>query len=174
MSQTPRKFALSCPDNCSLRPAVVGARLTNALLEMREHGAGGRTMTQRATEILGRPVPSSNMQRHITHFVETKGDQESVPTGPKPSDLAILDAIIVSGFQNSKSWKPTIRDTLEAMKLKIQMTGNSAFDDLIALFDVDSPDDPDFEDPQAILSPGEIEEDVSEPDEPLGEPLGDD
>lgn len=168
---TPRKYALNCPDNCSLRPAVVGQRLTNVLLEMRENGAGGRTMTQRATEVLGRPVPSSNMQRHITHFVETKGEDEPVAAGPKPSDLAILDAIIVSGFQNSKSWKPTIRDTLEAMKLKIQMTGNSAFDDLIALFDVVDEDDPDFEAPEAVLSPGEIEEDVSDPDEPLGEPV---
>ncbi len=111
------------------------------------------------------------MDRHITHFVEAE-EPDAVPEdGPKPSDIAILDSIIVSGFRNSKNWKPSIRDTLEAMKLKVQMTGNSAFDDLISLFDVVDEDDPDFEAPEAILSPGEIEEDVSEPDAPLGEPL---
>ena len=59
----------------------------------------------------------------------------------KPTDVEILDSIITQGFRNSKNWKPTIRDTLEAMKLKTSMTGNSAFDDLITLFDVDDDED---------------------------------
>jgi hypothetical protein len=169
---SPSKLAISCPDTCNLHPSKIGSKTANALRVVRENGAGIIVFQRRAEELIGRPLNRASLQRHLKHYVLLQDQGDAVPTGPKPSDLEILDAIITSGFHNSKAWKPTIRDTLEAMKLKVQMTGNSAFDDLISLFDsAADPDEPELgsdEAPEAVLSPEEMPDDH---DEDLGEPL---
>jgi hypothetical protein len=170
------KVAINCPDKCSLHPSKIGAKNAAILKAMRENGAGGPTMGRKIAELLGHPMPQSNIARHLHHYVEIvdpKMPDESVDIqGGKPTDVEMLDAIILSGYRNSKNWKPTIRDTLEAMKLKVQMTGNSAFDDLISLFDSatdpDEPEEGSDEAPEAVLSP---EERADDHDEDLGEPL---
>lgn len=171
-SPTPTKLGINCPEECSFHPSKIGQRNANILKTVRENGAGRSVFIARATELLGRPVPSSNVQRHLGHYRDINPPEMPPTKGPKPTDLEILDSIIVSGFNNSKAWKPTIRDTLEAMKLKVQMTGNSAFDDLISLFDsAQDPDEPEpgsDEAPEAILAPEERPDDH---DEDLGEPL---
>ncbi len=165
---SPNKLAINCPIECSLHPSKIGQKNANILLTVRENGAGRPTFQRRATELLGYNVPGGNVQRHLLHYVELTSEEEAVAQGPKPGDIDILDSIIGAGYRNSRNWKPTIRDTLEAMKLKMQMTGNSAFDDLLSLFD--SAEDPEpvaEEAPEAILSeeerPDEHDEDLEEP-----------
>lgn len=169
---TPNKVAINCPDACSLHPSKIGPKNAAALRAARENGAGAIKFQRRAEELLGHPLNRASVQRHLKHYVPIGSGEEVEFSGPAPKDLEILDAIILQGFKNSRQWKPTIRDTLEAMKLKVQMTGNSAFDDLISLFD--AAEDPDElpegadEAPEAVLSP---EERPDEDDEDLGEPL---
>lgn len=133
---TANKLIIGCPQACSFHPDTIGPGAAAALLAIRENGAGQNVFARRAKEILGHPVPLSNVARHLRHYKEATSPDAPAPLdGKKPSDLEILDAVILRGFQHSHTWKPTIKDTIEAMKLKLQMTGNSAFDDLIALFD---------------------------------------
>jgi hypothetical protein len=162
-SPTP-KLVANCPDACSLSPEKIGQAATEALLAARANGAGAPALAKRAAELLGRPVPSSNMQRHVTHIRELAADEPSVD-GPRPTDLQILDSIIVSGFRHSKNWRPTIKDTLDAMKLKTAMTGQSAFEDMLNALEAglgiaeDEDEDVAPENPEAILAPGEREAD---------------
>jgi hypothetical protein len=165
---TPPKLGINCPEKCSLHPSKIGWKNANALAAARARGAGIPTLARVAAELLGHPVPQTNVQRHVKHYVVPAEPVVDEPVGPKPTDIDILDSIIVSGYRNSKNWKPTIRDTLEAMKLKTQMTGNSAFDDLIKLFDVDDDDEDAPETVDAILSPEERPDDS---DVDLEEPL---
>lgn len=162
-----KKLGIACPENCSLSPIKIGWKNANALAATRARGAGQIVFQRRAQELLGHPVPSTNIQRHFKHYVEPEEPHHEENPGPKKPDVAILDEIIAAGSRNSKNWKPTIRDTLEAMKLKMQMTGNSAFDDLIALFDVDDDDEEAPEAAEALLSeaerPNEDSEDLEEP-----------
>jgi hypothetical protein len=114
-------------------------------------------MMRRVSGLLGHPIPQTNMQRHLLHY---KVVETGPPLIPDPSkkymDLEILDLVIQRGAANSQNWKPSIKDTIEAMKLKMQMTGNSAFDDLITLFDgAPDPVDEAMESPEALLSPEE-------------------
>jgi hypothetical protein len=159
---TLRKLAYNCPSKCSLREEVIGAKNAGILKAMRENGAGRPTIQRRAIELLGRHVADSVVTRHLQHYVEIKTD-EPEEEGPRPSDLAILDGIILSGFRNSRNWKPTIRDTLDAMKLKVSMTGQSAFEDMLKAMDAafDLPDD-ENENPDAILAPEERSEKTEE------------
>lgn len=167
---TQNKVGINCPPRCSLHPDVIGWDAANKLAAARAAGFGLPRFKRLADEILGRPNPSSNIQRHLQHYVmAVEEPDEPVTSGKKPGDIEILDSIITQGFRNSKNWKPTIRDTLEAMKLKTQMTGNSAFEDLIALFDADDEGEPLPENPEAVLSPDELPD---EHDEELEEPLG--
>ena len=167
-----KKLAYNCPPLCSLRVEVIGAHNGAVLKGMRENGAGADVMTRRAMELMPNRgvIHKSAMLRHIKHYVEVVDDSQ-VPDadGPRPSDLAILDGIIIQGFRNSRNWKPTIRDTLDAMKLKVQMTGQSAFEDMLAAMDAafELPEDED-EAPEAVKSADEA---AQEAEEPLDPPL---
>jgi len=167
----PPKLGIACPTNCTFHPSKIGWKNANALAATRARGAGEIVFLRRYEELTGLRAANTTAHRHFKHYVkpaDPKSDEEVVE-GPKPSDIQILDSIIGAGFRNSKNWKPTIRDTLEAMKLKTQMTGNSAFDELIALFDVNEEDDDVPEVPEAALS---AEERAQEGSEDLEEPLG--
>lgn len=166
-SPTTKSLVLQCPDNCSLRPAAIGAGVTAALTDMREKGAGSPTMARRAAELLGHPVPVSNMSRHLDHFREAVPDDPADPETKAPSHVEILDKIVEAGYRNSKSWKPTLKDVMEAMKLKASLTGQSAFEDMLsamnaALDEADEEDDREKEEQapenvEAVLSPDERE-----------------
>ena len=135
-TQTTKRLVAVCPDSCSLNPEKIGGAITEALLAARANGAGQPALMKRASELLGRPVPHGNMQRHMAHMRELAEDEPAdLGDGKRPTDLAILDAIIIAGHKNSRAWKPTIKDTLDAMKLKIQMTGQSAFEDMLTAMD---------------------------------------
>lgn len=167
-----KKLAYNCPARCSLRVEVIGSHNAGVLKTMRENGAGWGTMLRRAEELLPQRVPlaKSVMQRHLKHYVETVDETAPPePDGPRPTDLAILDGIIIQGFRNSRNWKPTIRDTLDAMKLKIQMTGQSAFEDMLQAMDAafELPED-ENESPEAQKSADEA---AQEAEEPLDPPL---
>jgi len=170
----PPKLGIACPTNCTFHPSKIGWKNANALAATRARGAGEIVFLRRYEELTGLRAANTTAHRHFKHYVkpaDPKSDEEVVE-GPKPSDIQILDSIIGAGFRNSKNWKPTIRDTLEAMKLKTQMTGNSAFDELIALFDVnDDGEDEDSapESADALLSPDERpDEGAEELESPLG------
>lgn len=152
----PKKLGINCPGNCTFHPSKIGWDAARALMATRARGAGARTFQARAEEILGFKTAETSIHRHFKHYVEA-ADAPGVPNDePKPTDIEILDSIIGAGFKNSRNWKPSIRDTLDAMKLKTQMTGNSAFDDLIKLFDVDDDEEEEeIEAEEAILSPEE-------------------
>lgn len=168
-SPTKTNLAINCPEACSYHPSKIGQKNANALKAIRENGAGQTIFMRRGAEILGHPLTHGSVQRHLAgHYVPISGDSDPLEVGPKPGDIEILDSIIAAGFRNSRNWKPTIRDTLEAMKLKTQMTGNSAFDDLLSLFDSADDPEPEPEAPEAVLSP---EERPDEHDDDLGEPL---
>ena len=157
-SPTP-KLVANCPDLCSLHPDKIGSAATEALLAARANGAGADSMAKRAAALLGRPVPRTNMQRHLDHMRELVGD-EPVVDGPRPTDVQILDQIIVSGFRNSKNWKPSIKDVLDAMKLKTAMTGQSAFEDMLNALEAglgmaDDEEEQAPENPEAQLSADE-------------------
>jgi hypothetical protein len=122
----------ACPPNCSLNENAIGKGPSRLLIELRENGAGGRVITRRMSEVMKRPLVQTTVERHLKHLREAVEEPEGEePVVRTVSDIEILDSIIVSGFRHSKNWKPTIRDTLEAMKLKSQMTGNSAFENML-------------------------------------------
>lgn len=154
-----KKLVVVCPEQCSLRPDKIGDHVTNVLIAMRENGGGSPAMSRRATELLKRRVPPTNMQRHLAHFKELADDDPIKAGGPRPTDLHILDSIIVAGFRNSRNWKPSIKDTLDAMKLKTQMTGQSAFEDMLtamdAALDFAEDEEASLENPEAVSSPDE-------------------
>lgn len=134
-SPSNQRVVIACGSRCQFHPDKLPPGVAEALRVIRENGAGERVLTKRASELLGRPIPQSSIRDHIKHYREaaTVGDtpEPEQDKGPRPSDVEILDELIVAGWRNSKNWKPTIRDTLEAMKLKSQMTGNSAFENML-------------------------------------------
>lgn len=168
-TQTPRKLVAACPDNCSLRESVVGAGPAALMLQLRQNGAGGPSMAKRMTDVLNRPINASTMARHVRHYREVdEAPGGVVDPAKKLGDLEILDLVIQRGAANSANWKPSIKDTIEAMKLKLQMTGNSAFEDLIALFDgAEAEEDGPEEAPEAVFSEDEAPEDKDALSEPL-------
>lgn len=128
-----RNLVIQCPPTCSLHPDKIGADQAAALLLLRENGAGSQVFPREAAKILGRRLSGGTVSRHLQHYKEAEDPDSGGATPSKVvADLEILNEIIARGFQNSKAWKPTIKDTMEAMKLKMQMTGNSAFDDMLA------------------------------------------
>lgn len=156
-SHSPRLVAV-CEPQCSLDEAVVGQAISAVVIDMRMAGTGAPSIHKRIAE-LGYGGHVNSVSRHLKHLrPEEDTAQPVIPEGGKAGDVEILDGIIQAGYRNSKNWKPTIKDTLDAMKLKAQMTGNSAFDDLINLFDgADDPDEDeeDGETVEAVLSPDE-------------------
>lgn len=150
-SQTPPdgRLIAVCEPSCSLDEAVVGPAISAVVIEMRERGSGAPTIHRRIAE-LGYKGHQNSVSRHLKHLRPVEEvPSEAVPVGQKVGDIEILDSIIAAGYRNSKNWKPTIKDTLDAMKLKAQFTGNSAFDDLIHLFD--GAEDPEEDDEEALI-----------------------
>lgn len=159
------KVGIDCPPACTFHPDKIGWDIANKLAAFKGAGHGARTFGVEAEKLLGRSFPTSNISRHLRHYVVIDVEAEELASRPKPGDVEILDSIIGAGFRNSKNWKPTIRDTLEAMRLKASMTGNSAFDNLIALFDVDD-DDEDDDAERSTDADGFSVEDPAATDEP--------
>lgn len=154
----PAKLTLNCPDNCSLRSDAIGPGFTAILLAMRENGAGEPAMTRRISELLGRPFPKTNMQRHLKHYrVLNDNDADGDELPEKLTDLEALEQIIQSGVRNHRQWKPTLRDTMDAIKLKMQLTGNSIYEDFLSGMDAAV-----LEDAEAEENP-EAETDLAEP-----------
>jgi hypothetical protein len=171
-SPSPNKLVAVCEPLCSLSEEAVGPAISAVVIEMRERGAGAPTIHRRIAE-LGYKGHQNSVTRHLKHLRPAEEDPTTqVPAGQKVGDLEILDSIIAAGFRNSKNWKPSIKDTLDAMKLKAQMTGNSAFQDLIDLFDGAEVDEEDDEvAPEAVEALLSEDERPDESDEDLAEPL---
>ena len=152
----PTPLVVACPNACSLNREKIGAEATAVLLSMRQNGAGAPTMVKRAEALLGRKVVMGTMQRHLKHYREARPEAaDPNEVGPRPNDVAILDEIIVAGWRHSKSWRPTMRDMLDAMKLKVQMTGQSAFEDMLTAMNeaFDLPDEDEEPTPEATENP---------------------
>jgi len=160
---------IACPALCTFHPKKIGDSAAESLKLARESGAGVNVFMRKAAVILGHPVTNASVSRHFHHYREAINSAPLFQTmDQKLGDLEILDLVIQRGASNSLSWKPTIKDTIEAMKLKMQMTGNSAFDDLIDLFDGTEADDLIPEDPSAVLSEDELpSEDAEDLEDPL-------
>lgn len=162
------KLAIACPSDCSLHPDKIGADKAEALRALRENGAGEGVFSRQGSAVLGRPIATSTAGRHFKHYRkvdETPDVDLPVDASKKASNLEILDRIIQRGYSNSHNWKPSIKDTLDAMRLMVQITGNTGDDELLKLFDIaDDELDPAPENPDAIAS-------VEEQSEALPEPL---
>lgn len=170
----------NCHPRCSLSERAIGHGPAEVLRGWREEGMGSERMANRATDLLKRPVLPGTMARHLKHYREVVPEAGTgdfmAPVGQKAGDLDILDAIIQQGARNAHNWKPSIKDTLEAMKLKMQITGNSAFDDMLAAMEAGlrlsegaSEDDlDDVEAPEAISD--EIEREIDDDEADLDDP----
>lgn len=168
MTATPHKLVAVCPPRCAVDEA--GPEIGAVVIEMRERGAGAPLIHRRISE-LGFKALQGSVSTHIGKHLKESEDAPAAALpenkGKRATDLEILDEIIVSGFRNSKNWKPTIKDTLDAMKLKAQLTGSSAFEDMLAMMDsaLDLAEEPAIESPDALGLPDELpeEEDLAEP-----------
>lgn len=164
----PEKLVIACPANCSFHPDKIGAGLAETLMLIRANGAGSPTFSRRAAELLRHPVAQSSVERHLKHYREpSDADEPKLDPKNRLGDLEILDLVIQRGAANSQNWKPSIKDTIEAMKLKMQLTGNSVFDDFMKLFDSDEVDEVLAEADEAILAADER----PDPEEPLEDPV---
>jgi hypothetical protein len=163
------KLLANCPKNCSLRPDLIGAGPTEFIITLRENGAGYQRLSREAAPIVGHPINPTTMQRHLAHLreLETPQETEDALAGPKLGDLELLDLIIQRAAANSKAWKPSHRDMLDAIKLKHSLTGNSAFQDMLdamnAGLDLSDDEEDGIEAPEAVLAPEEREEPLPEP-----------
>ena len=163
---TQRELAIGCPPECSLHPDKIGEDKAQALLLIRQSGAGAPTFQKQAAIILGRSVSNGTAGRHLRHYREVdNGAPVEAADGPKVTDLEIIDGIIEAGYRNRERWRPTIKDTLDALKLKLQLTGNSAFENMLdamaaAAAGEDDEETEAEEAPEAVLSPDELEEPV--------------
>ena len=128
---SPTKLIAVCEPLCSLSESLVGPAISAVIIEMRERGVGSTLIHRRVTE-LGYTGSEKAVWRHLRHLKPAADDPAAgLAPGQKVSDLEILDTIVAAGFRNAKTWKPTIKDTMDAMRLKMQMTGNSAFQDML-------------------------------------------
>lgn len=160
MAQTPRKYFIGCPPECSLHPDKIGKEAAEALLAFKEAGHGRGVWSRNAKEVLGREVAGGTASRHLLHYKEVDSarpeDLHDRETDGKVGDLVVLETIIQRGFANSKNWKPSIKDTLDAMALKAKLTGNSAFEDMLSMMSGALDDaDAEVEAPEAVLSEAE-------------------
>jgi hypothetical protein len=167
---TPRpNLVYGCPVECSYTVEKIGPEKVELLRVLAETGVGAVIYAREGAKILDGKFPETNAGRHIKHYKDPPDPADAASdSGPKVSDLAILDEIIAAGARNSKNWKPSIKDTLDAMKLKAQMTGNSAFEDMLAL--VDSAIDLGEEVPEDPAALGTVDE-QPEPEPELPEPF---
>ena len=156
----PKKYAVDCPPACTFHPDRIGADVAKQLLGVREKGFGVVLFGKEAERLLGRVVPSSSITRHLRHYRELVGPLAE-PTDDdgntrRASDVEILDAVIQSAWRNRASWRPSLRDMLEAMAKKHSITGGSEASDLMRLFDDAALEDEEpSEAPEAVLSPDE-------------------
>ncbi len=136
MTRAPRpNLTVLCPVECSYTEEKIGADKAEKLRVLAETGVGSVLYARGAEVILGYRMPPMNANRHMKHYRDPEPDARASEVGKKVGDLEILDDIIAAGARNSRSWRPTIKDTLDAMKLKAQLTGNSAFEDMLAAMD---------------------------------------
>ena len=130
-----RKLIIHCPAACSLNPDKIGLEKAEILRVMRENGAGQKIFVRRGSELLGRQLQSSSVSRHFAHYREVDPAPPVASSGVRISEVGVLDEIVRRGIANSANWKPTLRDVMEAMKLKMSMTGASAFEDMLTAMD---------------------------------------
>lgn len=121
-----------CAPQCQLRSEVIGEEASDAIAAAYE-GPGGnlRIYNEKINAILGRDVDYFAARRHAQNHMrelEPENGPGSVSAGPQVamSDKAMLDMIIVAAQQNSRRWRPTIRDALDALKLKQSMGGDDS------------------------------------------------
>jgi len=162
------KLVIVCPPECSLHPDKIGQDKADALRSIREAGFGEVVFRRQGEAVLGRPIAGGTASRHLRHYRPAEALSEAeTPTDPsaKATNLEILDRIIQRGYRNSHNWKPSIKDTLDAMRLMVQITGNTGDDELLRLFDVaeDEMDPGVVENPDAIASEDERAEALPEP-----------
>jgi len=159
-SPLPKKYAIDCPPLCTFHPDRIGADAAKELLRFREQGYGVTRFGAEAERLLKRAVPPSSIGRHLHHYRELAGALAE-PTDAdgnerRASDVEILDAVIQSAWRNRASWRPSLRDMLEAMAKKHSITGGSEATDLMRLFDdADLEDEEPSETAEAQLSPDE-------------------
>jgi len=128
------QLSIACPRTCSLHPARIGDPAAERLRALREGGAGRVVYRREAEKVLGYLPADTTVQRHFHHYREadlaTSVDTSKVEVAPPM--LQILDSLINQGYRNARNWKPTIKDTLDAMRMKLSLAGQSAFSDMQA------------------------------------------
>ncbi len=130
----------ACHPKCSLRADLIGAEASDRVTAAYHEGISPAAYTRTIIGILGYNLDRSIVRRHITHFREEETElpaetAQTTDTPAKVSDMDILDSIIAAGARNSKSWKPTIADTLKAMDMKLKLGGENPFQAMLDAMD---------------------------------------
>jgi hypothetical protein len=159
------KLVIACPPECSLHPEKIGQDKADALRSIREAGAGEVLFMRQGEAVVGHPISKGTAGRHFKHYRDAAplADGDLPADGKKATNLEILQRIIDRGFANSKSWKPSIKDTLDAMRLYVQITGNTGDDELLSLFREAEAEEEPIENPDAVASAEEQAEALPEP-----------
>ena len=116
VATSPRKYINECHALCNLHPDKIGAEKAELLLELKEAGHGRNVFTRKASAILGTQLVSSSVGRHLADHYKLIENEPPPDPREKVPHMEILETIIQRGFQNSKNWKPGIKDTLDAIK----------------------------------------------------------
>jgi hypothetical protein len=128
------KVVIGCPTVCSLSPHRIGETAAEQLRLVRQAGYGAVVFERRTKEILGWAPSRNAISRHLRHYREELDETQKGPA-ERVADLEFLQGVIDQAYKNRGSWRPTLRDALEAMKLKHTMTGGSEMADLLAIFE---------------------------------------
>ncbi len=120
-----RRLAISnCSRRCSFWPDRLGDK-ADAVHAVFESGRTGRE-TATALSAIGITTNQTSVWRHSQHLSPAE-DAEDSPTGDVPATktMDFLDAVIAASFRNRKHWKPSIKDGLDALKLRNELNGGS-------------------------------------------------
>lgn len=124
----------SCTNQrCSLHVEKIGDKKSQAIADAYE-GVRDAAFLAAVDRIVGEHIPTSNVRRHAEKHLHLVVEAQE-PTGEKVGDIEILDTIIKKGFQHSASWRPTIKDTMDAMAMKLKLGGENPFQDMLDMMD---------------------------------------
>jgi hypothetical protein len=135
-------YTPNCGRRCNFSPAKIGQDKADAMAAAYEGpGSNLAEFTRKVTDILGYEPASTTLRRHAKEdyrevvAAPEAGAQDATAPPAKVNTMDVLDTIIAAGFKNSRHWKPTIKDTMDAMAMKQRLGGDDPFKDMFAMLD---------------------------------------
>ena len=114
-----------CHPNCSFYPDKLGTQ-ADAVHRIFEAGGTQRHIAEVLAGI-GITTTQASVGRHRQHLTVTDPDDIDEPGTPTKTipTMDFVDAVISSSFRARKNWRPSIRDGLDALKLRIELNGGA-------------------------------------------------